>query len=354
MSRHQSDAIVATDDLASIRLVEARHSPGPSEVLVRVERLALTANTVTYAQHGQTLGYDRFWPGAPAGWRIVPAWGTATVIDSRVDSLAEGARLFGFWPMSSHAVLRPKRIGLRGFVDATPHRADLPAAYNQYRFETGEVDERLRMLLEPLYLTSFLIDDALAEADFAGARLLLLSSASSKTALALAHALAQRPARPHILGLTSPRNVAFCEATGLYDSVLTYAGADGLSPEPAAYVDFAGDRLLRARIHCRFGEALRLSLAVGDTHRGEPSGGTPLPGPRPSFFFAPARLAQRHGDWGAETLAARIDAGWRAFAGAAPGWLRIVEDPGGEALLRRWREAVDGGVPPDKGVIVTL
>ncbi|MFN3287531.1 MAG: DUF2855 family protein, partial [Sphingomonadaceae bacterium] len=246
MSLPQTDAIVAADDLAAIQLVEARRSPGRGEVLVRVERLALTANTVTYAQHGQTLGYDRFWPGAPAGWRIVPAWGTATVIDSRVDALAEGTLLFGFWPMASHAVLRPGRIDTRGLRDAAPHRADLPAAYNQYRFETGEVDERLRMLLEPLYLTSFLIDDALAEADFAGAGLVLLSSASSKTALALAHALAQRPARPRILGLTSPRNRAFCEATGLYDRVVSYPELDTVPPEPAAYVDFAGDRQLRA------------------------------------------------------------------------------------------------------------
>jgi hypothetical protein len=354
MPEPQTDALVARDDLAAIRLVAAARAPAPGEALLRVERLALTANTVTYARHGQTLGYDRFWPGAPEGWRCVPAWGTATVVASRAAGLAEGTRVFGFWPMASHALVRPERIGPRGFLDAAPHRADLPAAYNQYRLGTGGVDERLVMLLEPLYLTSFLIDDALAAEGFAGAEAVLLSSASSKTALALAHALAQRPARPRVVGLTSPGNAGFCAATGFYDAVMPYAGLEDLPAGPAAYVDFAGDRVLRARVHRHFGGRLVASLAVGDTHRGEPSGGEPLPGARPRFFFAPARLAQRRAEWGGDGLARRIEAGWRAFAATAPAWLRVVEAPGGAALMARWAQTVAGGTPPDEGVIVSL
>jgi hypothetical protein len=256
--------------------------------------------------------------------------------------------------MASHALLRPERIGPRGLVDASAHRADLPAAYNQYRFEAGDVDERARMLLEPLYLTAFLIDDALADEGFAGANAVLLSSASSKTALALAHALSLRAARPRVVGLTSIRNVGFCEATGFYDAVVPYAELEQVAAGPAVYIDFAGDRALRARVHRRFGEALRLSLAVGDTHRGAPSGGEALPGARPTFFFAPTRLARRRAEWGAETTLARIEAGWRAFAQTAPAWLRIVEDPGGDALVARWGQAVAGGTPPDEGVIVSV
>ena len=54
-----------------------------------------------------------------------------------------------------------------------------------------------------------------------GADTVLLSSASSKTALGTAHALRQRP-DIHIVGLTSAHNVAFCQSLGCYSQVLSY------------------------------------------------------------------------------------------------------------------------------------
>ena len=44
-------------------------------------------------------------------------------------------------------------------------------------------------LLRPLFMLSFLVDDFLAENEFYGARRVMLSSASSKTAFGLAHLL---------------------------------------------------------------------------------------------------------------------------------------------------------------------
>ena len=53
------------------------------------------------------------------------------------------------------------------------------------------------MLLRPLFMTAFLLDDLIADNDCFGARTVVLSSASSKTALSLAfllHATAVRSA----------------------------------------------------------------------------------------------------------------------------------------------------------------
>jgi hypothetical protein len=72
----------------------------------------------------------------------------------------------------------------------------------------------VQALLRPLFITSWLIDDFLADNDFFGARVMLLSSASSKTAYGTAFQLAQRDGI-EVVGLTSPGNVAFCESPGL-------------------------------------------------------------------------------------------------------------------------------------------
>ena len=61
--------------------------------------------------------------------------------------------------------------------------------------------ERSQALLRPLFMLSFLVDDFLAENEFFGAKRVLLSSASSKTAYGLAHLVHARGIRT--IGLTS-------------------------------------------------------------------------------------------------------------------------------------------------------
>ena len=42
-----------------------------------------------------------FFP-AESGWGRVPVWGFADVVGSRHQALAEGVRVFGYLPMSTH------------------------------------------------------------------------------------------------------------------------------------------------------------------------------------------------------------------------------------------------------------
>ena len=95
----------------------------------------------------------------------------------------------------------------------------------------GQAGEAVQSLLWPLFITSFLIDDFLADNDFFGAgepgrnagqgAMLLLSSASSKTAYGTAFQLAQRPGA-QVVALTSAGNVAFCDSLDCYRDVLAY------------------------------------------------------------------------------------------------------------------------------------
>jgi hypothetical protein len=217
------DLTVDRSDLSDAR-VTATDAPSPSdgEAVLRVDRVGMTANNVTYAVLGDALRYWQFFPTAEPGRGRVPLWGFAEVVASRCEGVAEGDRVYGYLPSSGHLLVRPDRVRGGGFRDAAPHRADLPAVYNAYaRADESRAD--LQVLFRPLFTTSFVLADWLADTETQAAAV-VLSSASSKTAYGTAFLLrhlAGDGERPEVVGLTSPGNVAFTESLGVYDRVLS-------------------------------------------------------------------------------------------------------------------------------------
>ena len=355
--------LVRQDQLATTRLTTTDDTPlADGQVRVRVESFALTANNITYAALGDMLNYWQFFPTGEAGWGIVPVWGFGTVVQSLHPAVAVGERLYGYWPMASQAVLSPERVNPTGFSDGAPHRAGLHAVYNHYlRTSTDGLyradNEDVQALLRPLFITSWLIDDFLADQQFFGARRMLLSSASSKTAYGTAFQLAQREGI-EVIGLTSPGNVAFCESLGCYSRVVTYDALDQIDgATPSVYIDFAGSVGLRQRIHAHF-TGLAYSCSVGASHVGDLGGAGQLPGPRPVMFFAPAQVKKRHADWGAQGLNDRLVAAWNQFstavsAGPQP-WLVVQHHAGPQATQALFAIVLAGSGDPRAGHIATM
>ena len=97
------------------------------------------------------------------------------------------------------------------------------------------------------------------------------------------------------------------------------------------------------------------SMAVGATHWERAGAGEgELPGPAPSFFFAPDRVVKRSEDWGRAGLESRVADAWHPFCGWTSGWLEPIPDTGFEGVERAWLEVLDGGVPPDRAHVLTL
>src|SRR4029077_13269173 len=142
------------------------------------------------------MSYWDFFP-AEEGWGRIPVWGFAEVARSEAEGVESGTRLYGYLPPSSHLVVTPVDADDAGFVDGSPHRAALPSAYHRYLATDADpfyaaTTEDLQMLLRPLFFTSFLIDDQLADEGLTERGPILISSASSKTAIAAAFLLARR------------------------------------------------------------------------------------------------------------------------------------------------------------------
>lgn len=349
-------------------------APETGQIRVRIGLCAYTANNITYAAFGDAMQYWSFYPTGDDAWGNVPVWGFGVVEASGHPEVREGERLYGFWPMASHVLLTPAKVRPGSFMDGAEHRQALHAVYNQVlrcaadpidaatRQIAGMADpEAVQALLRPLFTTSWLIDDLLADQDFYGAAPgdggvpVVLSSASSKTAVAAAAHLARRPG-VSVIGLTSSRNRAYCERLGVYHRVLTYDQIDHLSATaPTVFVDFAGDADLRRRLHTHL-QGLVHSMSVGGTHVEALGRAGDLPGPRPVLFFAPAQIKKRLGDWGPEGFEQRLGAAWQAYAAQATGgstpWLKVVRHTAPEGLAALHAQVLKGQGDPAEGHVL--
>ncbi len=363
--------LIRRDNLRATRWAEddeAAMAPlQPGQARFRIDAFALTSNNITYAAFGEAMNYWRFFPADDPAWGRIPVWGFANVVESRCDGITVGERLYGYWPIATHAVLQPERVDSSGFVDGAAHRRELHAVYNQYLRCSADPGydpacEAEQALLRPLYVTSFLIDDFLADNGFFGARRVLLSSASSKTAYGTAFCLSRRrgtDAAVQVVGLTSPANLAFTQGLHCYDEVLSYGELSTLATdEPAVYVDFSGSAEVRAGVHTHFGDKLSYSCSVGGTHWSELGTGRGLAGPRPVLFFAPAQIRKRRSDWGAQALQQHLAQAWSAFMGAVSNarhpWLQVVRGHGREAVDDVYAALLDGRSRPQDGHLLTL
>ncbi|MBO9513156.1 MAG: DUF2855 family protein [Variovorax sp.] len=333
-------------------------------VLMRIDRFSLTTNNITYAAFGDAMmKYWSFFPTGDPDWGHMPAWGFADVVASKVAGVEVGERFYGYFPIASHLRMTPIRVTPRGFYDGAPHRSDLVSAYNQYMRCSHDAGyertlENYQMLVRPLFITSFMLADFLEDNEFFGARQVIVSSASSKTAYGTAFCLDGRPGR-RLVALTSERNRGFVENLGCYDQVMRYDDVRLLPADvPTLYVDFAGDDALRAQVHQHFGDALVYDCYAGSAQKTAFLEEAALPGPKPQLYFAPVQIRKRNADWGPAEVNRRFNAAQGRFITelSAPGnrWMRMVEHQGFEdarALIVRLH---GGRVDPKEAHVVRL
>ncbi|MGA9876782.1 MAG: DUF2855 family protein [Solirubrobacteraceae bacterium] len=354
-----SDFLIKRKDLRECQIAESNVPElVPGQALLRVESFGLTANNITYAVFGEIMSYWDFFP-AQDGWGRVPNWGFAHVEQSEAKGVEPGARFYGYLPPSSYALLTPVEVGPHGFLDGSPHRASLPSAYQSYLANNTDPfykadTEDLQMLLRPLFFTSFLIDDQLSDEGLSERGPIVISSASSKTAIAVAFLLARREG-VEVVGLTSTRSAKFVQDLGVYGRTVTYEEIDSLQRGPATFVDIAGDGEVRLAVHSHYGDELIHSMTVGVTHWEQLSAGAgELPGPSPTFFFAPNRLAKRSGDWGGVELQRRVSDAWHPFCEWTRGWLEVVHGRGFGAVQDAYLDVLEGRVDPKTAHVLSL
>jgi hypothetical protein len=219
--------------------------------------------------------------------------------------------------------------------------------------------EDYQMLVRPLFITSFMLADFLEDNAFFGAKQVVVSSASSKTAFGTAFCLRQRKGLA-LIAATSNANRAFVESLGCYDRTLSYEEVTALPADvPTLYVDFSGNDDLRATIHHHFGEALVYDCYAGSAQKTEFLGDTTsLPGPTPKLYFAPVQIRKRNADWGPQEVNRRFNEAQGNFIAelSRPGnrWMTLAQGEGFAHAQAVIADLHAGKVDPRQAHVVRL
>ncbi|MEM6842267.1 MAG: DUF2855 family protein [Bacteroidota bacterium] len=358
------DFIVKIDDLRRTKFVEKTYSDelSSNQVLLEIDQFSFTSNNITYGVVGDQMNYWKFFP-TQSGYGIIPAWGLANVVISNHPDVQVGQQFYGYYPMSSHLLVTINHVGSKGFVDTTEHRQALSPIYNFYTNTEQDPTftpetEKLISIFRPLFVTSFLIDDYLAEQNFYKATQILITSASSKTAQALACLLAYRKEENdlnwNLLGLTSKRNLEFVKQLGWYDQTISYDSIAQLNAnEKFVVIDFAGNHNTQFGLQTLLNNNLVYNCLVGLVDWQNLVGEPPLPN-KGEFFFAPTHAEKRQKEWGLSRFQQKVRAAWQQFMNAVQSTISIKEHIGVQGLEQLYSDTLNGKIDPKYGNIVSL
>lgn len=353
---------VDKSDIRHTRLAERPETElKEGQILVTLETFSLTSNNITYGLFGDALNYWKFFPATSHGWGNIPVWGFATVEESLHDDVEPGERIYGYFPMASSYVLTPDDTDDEGFLDGAPHRSSLPGFYNRYYRVSGDRGyradfENQQLLFRPLFLTAYLLDDLLADNSYSGAEQVIISSASSKTAMALAWLLRQR--RIEVVGLTSQTGRSFAKNSQNYDAVVLYDEIEtALSSRPSVFLDFSGVKSTLHRVHETLGDQLKASYLVGMTHWERASTSpdlSDLPGPKPHFFAATQHGRKLVEEIGASEIQRRMTDKLVEFYEPASHWIKTARGVGVDAIQECYDRLVSGKMLPSEGYVLSF
>ena len=329
------------------------------DILVAIDKFAITANNVGYAVSGNAIGYWNYFPTEDNPWGKVTVWGMADVVESRCDGIETGERIYGFFPMSTHLKMTPGRVKDAHFMDVTAHRQDLPALYNQYsrtKAEPAELEafEDARCVFFPLFMTGYVIADFLLDNDWFNAEQIVIGSVSSKTGYGLAAFIKAKDYQGKLVGLTSEQNVGFVENLGMCEQILTYDTLESLDNIPTAFVDMAGNGPVRSRLHHHLGDNMKTSQIVGATHWDSARTKESLPGSAPTFFFTPAQIDKRNKDWGTGVLMQQGYAASAELVMQLQDQLDLEFHEGADACADIWTDMLDNKISGQQGIMVSL
>ena len=166
------DIVVGRKDLADVQVIpSAPLVAGPGQVHVAIESYALTANNITYGIAGETMKYWDFFPAAAPGMGRLPVWGFGKVRAVRPAGCGRGRAALRLLAHVQRCAAddRPCHPG------RSPRRARTARSYRRSIIRTcawrpiramPAGSEPYVSLIRPLFTTSFLIDDFLAESGF--------------------------------------------------------------------------------------------------------------------------------------------------------------------------------------------
>ena len=346
--------------IATFEATENAVSDG--EILVKVDKLALTANSISYGLAGKS-GLIRYLDIFPAteGLANLPCWGYADIVASKHPQIEAGTRIYGFFPIASHVIMAPGEASRNGFTDTKQCRTVVPAFYNEYAFTKTEPGyapefEETIMMFRPLFGTSFLMQSYCEDHHFHGASRVIVTSASAKTAMGFGYLMKKNfGGKIKTIGLTSSRNFDFVTQLDCFDSVLSYDDIAQIASDPTTLIfDVAGNSQVVAELHQKLGGTISYSGSVGKTHwdSSRSDGAARLPVAKPVFWSGPDQIGGLRERLGISAMWQQMGHAMADFMISAHQWIEMKEACGPEPMTLKIRSMLDDEVGAHEGVIL--
>ncbi|MET0457235.1 MAG: DUF2855 family protein [Mycobacterium sp.] len=341
-----------SNPFADLRLIDEEVRPESSDsVLLAVDRFGLATNNLGYALLGDVLkSWDAF-PSPTPGWGRVPVWGAARVLAAPESIAPVGATLTGYLPMATHVVVRAKPIE-SGLLTVDEPRAGMLEIYRRLTLdETNQASSDHEIDVDTVMLAVYPFASLLAhDLSTDGARSVLVSSASSRSAASLSRLLLDRGVET--IGLTSPRNRAAVETMGVYSRVFTYEEV-GQLPDTidTVYVDVAGSTDVTNAVQARLGARLVATVVVGGTHLRswppEVDGASSV-----TVFNTGDREQEIAAEHGQQFVEAMYRSARRQLVAWATPWMQVTRLNGLTAAEDTWRAIAAGKSDPLTAVVI--
>jgi len=364
MSKKNSIFQTNKQDHSTSRITEQRQEQlKQNQILVDVEKFAFTSNNITYAVLGEMVKYWEFFPVKGQGesnWGVIPVWGYARIVESKLDDLPVGSRFFGYFPPAESLLMAPQNINPNGFIDGSEHRESLPAGYNfYYQANDHEVinqqEENEHMMFYPLFVTAFCLHSMLKEKGWYDAEQILIISASSKTSIGLAYALREDRDAPMTIGLTSTKNLNFVRSSELYDKSVSYEGFEKIDAnKKTVIIDMSGNTIVLKNLHLHLGDNMCFTSNVGITHWRNLDRVDGIIRERSEMFFAPAYMASLIKKYGKNEYGQRTSEFVKSTSKKIREWMHFREVDGLNGLEEIYGSVCSGDLLPNEGLIIKI
>lgn len=377
----QSAIATDTEDVAS------------AAVTFKIVSASLSANNKFYLDFGEKPPFNFFqtYPvsdastvvsdGAACEGKYVrpPVWGLCEVTASKVADVRVGDVCRAMLPLGTEVTFAKAHVEPK-LGNVVVDRPKTHSAYNTFNpipsdsvCHPNAPTSGLALTCFPGIITGFGLHFALKHANYYACDTIVVTSASSKVALAFAVYM-QDVAGKKVVGYTSSDNRAFCQSTGLYAQVLSYQDELPTSLGDVVMVDISGRGDLYATNKDRVKKLLSIGNASGTadkdssiaaftalakckmilTMTGGPKWVRNLMNPTQELFLIMDTMQVLIEEWGKEKYLENIELYTKRFCDEASKWIRERKCETEDAIQSAFGDIVQGSVPPSEFVLIDV
>lgn len=333
-----------------------------NHLLLKLQRFGLTSANLA---HPLVPGMSNSWPRLFAhdgdGVGRLPVWGYAEVVESNSPDIEPGMGLYGCFPMTRYLLVDADQYAAKrsefdfGFpiTGAVSTGQSLPIITESESLN----DADLQILLRPLLSSAYLIMEELRESEFWQTEQIIITAASSKTAIGLSYFLqelfvhSQVTHTPSLIGLTAQRHQGFVTENGYFDQVFNYDQFRYMGNKDSVLVDFTGNHQLQSMIHYFLKERLIHTYALGACHWQQRASAGQI-SPDSEQFSAPKYFSQQGG--GASDLCQAFEPSWMSASEALRRWLQPELIEGVDEVRWVYEQVLAGNANPKVGYLCQL